>query len=391
MEHSSRPAEGRSSKAFYVWVLLGVGALLAVSLFVSRDDAGSPGPTERGAELFSKEFTVDDGLGPLFNERACSKCHFDPVTGGMGRGGLKTVLRVGRLVRGDFDAMLGRGGPVAHAHSISGLGVECSRAAGIPAGANVTSVRNSPALFGVGLIDALPDTAITADTDAQDGVSGRPNLIRGRDGRRRVGRFGWKAATPALERFVAEALRDELGVTSPKAPTPSVRGGERGCEEQSSASEADSDAVAALTAFVAALEAPQPPTGPAAGEAVFHETGCAACHTPTLGAGARRVTLYSDLLLHDVGPALDDRVVQGSATGPEWRTTPLWGLADRKRFLHDGRATTIEAAILAHGGEADRARKRFLTLSPQRRRSLMDFLRSAHAGVNGESRTRGSR
>ena len=391
MEPPSRPAEGRSSRAFYAWVLLGVGALLAVTLIVSREDTESPGDAERGAELFRKEFTVDDGLGPLFNERACSKCHLDPVTGGMGRGGLKTVLRVGRLQHGDFDPMLGRGGPVAHAHSISGLGVACGRSAGIPAGANVTSVRNAPSLFGGGAIDALPGSAITAGAVSKDGVSGRPNLIRGPDGRRRVGRFGWKAATPTLGRFVGEALRDELGVTSPIAPAASVEAADGACEGQSATPEAEADVVAALTAFVAALQTPQPPASPEAGEAVFDEIGCAACHTPTLGAGTRRVTLYSDLLLHDVGPALDDRVVQGSATGPEWRTTPLWGLADRKRFLHDGRATTIEAAILAHGGEADRARKRFRALSPNRRRSLMDFLRSAHSGVTGESRTRGSR
>jgi CxxC motif-containing protein (DUF1111 family) len=391
MEHPPGPPQGRSSKAFYVWVLLGVGALLAVTLIVSRDDTGTRGDAERGADLFRKEFTVERGLGPLFNERACSKCHFDPVTGGMGRGGLKTELRVGRFVGGDFDAMLGRGGPVAHAHSISGLGVECERTAGIPAGANVTSVRNTPALFGAGAIDAIPDSAIIAGAAAKYGVSGRPNLVRGSDGRRHVGRFGWKASTPALERFVAEALRDELGVTSPLAPVASVPGQRRGCEAQSSDPEIDRDAVEALTAFVAALQSPQPPDGPTAGEAVFQEIGCAACHTPTLGSGSRRVTLYSDLLLHDVGPVLDDRVVQGSATGPEWRTTPLWGLADRKRLLHDGRATTIEAAILAHGGEAQRARDRFRALSPQRRRSLLAFLRSARSRVSGERRTRGSR
>ncbi len=89
------------------------------------------------------------------------------------------------------------------------------------------------------------------------------------------------------------------------------------------------------------------------GSALFVSTGCADCHTPTLAAGDKVLPLYSDLLLHDMGPGLNDGVVQGQAQGSDWRTTPLWGLSVRARFLHDGRARTIEAAILAHGGEAD--------------------------------------
>jgi CxxC motif-containing protein (DUF1111 family) len=137
--------------------------------------------------------------------------------------------------------------------------------------------------------------------------------------------------------------------------------------------------VTALVAFLAALPAPAP--APArratpAGAAVFEQTGCAACHVPTLRAGEREVALYSDLLLHDMGPALDDGVVQASAAGPDWRTTPLWGLSDRRRFLHDGRARNLAAAILAHGGEAQRARDRFRDLSDQARRRLLAYLRS---------------
>jgi CxxC motif-containing protein (DUF1111 family) len=109
---------------------------------------------------------------------------------------------------------------------------------------------------------------------------------------------------------------------------------------------------------------------------VFEDAGCVACHVPTLPAGDRDVPLYSDLLLHDMGPELDDAVVQGSARGRDWRTTPLWGLSDRTRFLHDGRADSLEAAILAHGGEADAARERFRSLSDDRLRSLLEFLRS---------------
>lgn len=328
----------------------------------------------RGAELFRTKFTPEQGLGPLFNERACSACHLEPTVGGVGRDGLATVLRIGRLTEAGFDA---RGRPEAHAHSVSELGVACDLTPGIPAGVNVTSVRNTPPLFGTGLIEAIPDEVIRARAGSRgDGVSGRPNLVRGPKGRKRVGRFGWKADTATLELFVAEALRGELGVTSPLAPARPPPAGPRRCPGESSGAEVDADVVAALKAFVASLRAPQPPSAHPAGAAVFRETGCASCHTPTLQAGAREVTLYSDLLLHDMGPALDDRVVQGSAGGREWRTAPLWGLADRTRYLHDGRADTLEAAILAHSGEAEGARRRFRSLSAEERRSLMRFLRT---------------
>ena len=129
----------------------------------------------------------------------------------------------------------------------------------------------------------------------------------------------------------------------------------------------------ALTAFVAALPAPAPRgLREPEGKAVFEATGCGACHVPALG----RVPLYSDLLLHDMGRALDDGFVQGVARGAEWRTAPLWGLSDRPRYLHDGRATALEAAIVAHGGEAGRAVRRYAALPDAKRRALLAFLRA---------------
>jgi CxxC motif-containing protein (DUF1111 family) len=350
--------------------LVAVCAIVIVAWVGSRKDEVS------GAELFRTEFTPEQGLGPLFNERACSTCHAMPEVGGVGRDGLETELRVGRLTDAGFDPMVGRGGPVSPAHAISELGVACDRTAGIPAGANVTSIRNTPALFGSGLIDAIPDAVIRAGAVARgDGVRGRPNLVRGPDGRERVGRFGWKAQTATLDLFVAQALRDELGLTSRRAPSGPLQAGTSRCGEPDSA-EVDDDDVAALTEFVATLPARRPRRSDPAGAVVFKQAGCAACHTPSLRAGGREVPLYSDLLLHDMGGALDDRVVQGSAGGPEWRTAPLWGLADRPRYLHDGRADSLEAAILAHGGEAEKARQRFRSLSAGQRRSLLDFLRT---------------
>lgn len=373
-----RRPPGRSTVR-YALLTFALGAATVAGLVVTRDDRPSGPVRALGARLFQKEFTPDDGLGPLFNEQSCSSCHADPVLGGMGPDGLSTVLRVGRLTGRGFSATFGRGQDArrieAHAHSISELGAECDRAAGIPAGANVTSVRNAPPLFGTGLIDAIPDEVIRVNARRQrGGVSGRPNLVPGPDGGDDVGRFGWKGDTPTLEQFVAEAFRSELGVTSALAPAGPLPAGIERCTGESSEPELDREEVRAVTDFVAGLPAPRPRPD-RTGDALFLETGCATCHVPALEGASGPVPLYSDLLLHDMGPELDDGVVQGTAGGSEWRTTPLWGLSDRERFLHDGRADSVEAAILAHGGEAAGARRRFKGLPADDLRALLDYLR----------------
>lgn len=368
----------RFSDALFALVITAICALLVTVFVMNRSqEDGSPRAAESGAKLFRTEFTPEQGLGPLFNERACSGCHAEPSIGGVGPDGLATVLRAGRLTDSGFDPRFGNRRIEARAHAISELGVDCDRSAGIPAGANVTSVRNTPPLFGAGLIDAIPDEVIRAGAvDKGDGVRGRPNLVRGVDGREDVGRFGWKADGSTLELFVAEAFRSELGVTSPLAPGDPIPAGTTLCPGESSTPDIDRDAVSAVTAFVADLPAPAPRSSHPPGAAVFEQAGCASCHVPALQADAGPVPLYSDLLIHDMGPTLDDAVVQGSAGGAEWRTAPLWGLSSRTRFLHDGRADSFEAAILAHGGEAQSARERFRSLSGDELRSLLEFLGS---------------
>jgi CxxC motif-containing protein (DUF1111 family) len=363
----------RSPAAVCALLLIAAGALIVVTQ--KRDPASA---AARGRALFTAKFTPGQGLGPLFNEQSCAGCHVEPTVGGVGRHGLATVVRVGRLTHGAF--VVGRRGPVAPAHSVAELGVACDLQAGIPAGVNVTSVRNAPPLFGSALVDAIPDAVIRAGAvDRGDGVRGRPNIVRGPDGRKRVGRFGWKAHVPTLEQFVAEAFRSELGLTNPLAPAAagsSTPARDDPCAERSRDAEVDRADLAAVVAFLAALPAPAPKRAAPVGAEVFQQTGCAACHVPSLRAGTRDVGLYSDLLLHDMGRSLNDGVVQGSAAGADWRTTPLWGLRDRSRFLHDGRARSLEAAILEHGGEAQRARQRFRSLSDAARGDLLAFLRT---------------
>jgi CxxC motif-containing protein (DUF1111 family) len=361
-----------------VAVIAAIWAVLIPVWVLSHENHTSLTAAQRGAELFRMRFTPAQGLGPLFNKRACSGCHGFPTRGGVGADGLATELRIGRLTETGFDPMLGRGGPFARAHSISELGVACDAAPGIPAGANVSSVRNSPPLFGDGLIDGISDRVILAraTSERRQGMPATPNLVPAPDGRSRVGRFGWKADIPTLNQFIAGALRNELGVTNPLAATDFAPPGARSCSGKTTHPDVGNGVVGSLTAYVDSLAAPQPQGSRPSGAQLFTQGGCAVCHTPSLQGDGVEVHLYSDLLLHDMGPALDDRVIQGSAHGSQWRTAPLWGLHERTRYLHDGRATTLRAAILDHGGQAAGARQRFLALTPGQQQLLMEFLRT---------------
>jgi CxxC motif-containing protein (DUF1111 family) len=337
--------------------------------------ADSADLVKQGAKLFLTDFTPEQGLGPLFNQRSCVVCHGNPTAGGMGWDGLGIVYRVGRVEDGSFDPLVGAGGPVARERSIAEFEMPCDLVPGPPAAANLISVRNAPPLYGLGLIDRIPDAVIRASA-ASSATKGRAHIVRDALGNERVGRFGWKADTATLEQFVGEAFRNELGITNPIAPIDLVSAGS-GCGGQASATlDDDGSVVRAVTAYIGSMPPPPSKVGPQhrAGQLLFSTIGCAACHTPTLSANGIDVPLYSDLLLHDLGPAMDDRVVQGEATGKDWRTTPLWGLGMRARLLHDGRATSVPDAILAHDGEAAAASKAFRQLGWHERASLLAFL-----------------
>lgn len=340
-----------------VCVLLAGIVLVAIGLRSAKRGVDP----ERGATTFATTYTPAQGLGPLFNNTSCLGCHNTPRPGGGGPDGLARALRVGRLGNSGFDPMLNRGGPFARAHSISELGISCDLLPGVPAGANATSLRNAPMLFVAGRIDAIRDGLILAGAVGRgDGIQGRPNLVNGR-----VGRFGWKADTPTLKEFVGEAFRNELGLTNPIAPMDFSPAG--ACGALTGSLELDGSIVDDVVAYITNLPAPAPGHSEVS---IFDQVGCAACHTPDLGG----YPLYSDLLLHDMGNALDDEFAQADASGKDWRTTPLWGLNLRTRFLHDGRARSVEAAILAHGGEADGVLQRFRALSAADREALLAFL-----------------
>jgi hypothetical protein len=356
------------------------------SLVDHSEDGGQNGAVAQGADIFKNQLQPDEGLGPLFNGRACNDCHNTvvgangPFPGGMGVSPASFVFRVAHIENGIFDTLLGRGGPIARQHSIAELGIPCSLPTGIPPAANAVSRRSAMTLRGTSLLDNIRVTDLDTVRLSQ------PPLLQGRlnrlaDGR--VGRFGWKAQTATLVEFMAEAFRDEIGLTNPLAPTDLVNG----CGASTLHPEADAVPLTSLVAFLNTFDPPVPTDACLAspGATIFAEQisggiGCATCHRPTMfgpgnsGPNPTTIRPYTDLLLHDMGPGLADGFLQGSATGSEFRTAPLWRVSDRQHFLHDGRATSISEAIDAHGGQAAGAADRFRALEASDRQALLAFL-----------------
>jgi mono/diheme cytochrome c family protein len=367
----------------------GGGVLLSVPAFgASRTtsefftQARSSGMTGTIADfsrfVFTLDVTPEQGLGPLFNGQSCVSCHSSPTAGGMGTAPGQTAQFVGRLRHdGTFDPLVNDGGPVARLHSIAELGVPCGLPTGVPPEANVVSLRNAMALRGDGLLDdvALGDVLSNMVTEPID-VRGHPNMLP--DGR--MGKFGWKANVATLVEFMGNAFRNEMGLTNPLQPRDEVHG----CGATRNHPDVDALALELGATFLNSANPPVPPmsvfdpTGktPSAGQQLFQAIGCASCHAPQLpGPGARApIYLFSDLLLHEMGPALADQMQQGSAKGNEWRTMPLWRASERGRFLHDGRALTLADAIAAHGGQAQHARDLFLALASADKDALVAFL-----------------
>jgi CxxC motif-containing protein (DUF1111 family) len=342
---------------------------------------------EKGRTVVEREFTPDTGLGPLFNAPSCAECHEDPATGGAGD---EKEIHVA-LVRSDgsCDPLADRGGPVIQQQVTpalrEALGITSEP---VPPEASARATRSTPDIFGFGLLDAIPDAEILSHADPDDrdgdGISGRPNRFF--DGR--LGRFGRKALVPTLREFIEGAFVVEQGITVPAIPAEETVGGNPlppGVDPTADP-EIDQETVDAADAFVRFLAPPAPSTPGWAvrhGRAVFSRIGCAACHIPVLKTGEnpvralshRPVPAYSDLLLHDMGPDLAD-ICLGLATPSEFRTEPLMGAHLMKRFLHDGRAGTLEEAILLHAGEAGPSRDRFKALSDADRVALLKFLGS---------------
>ena len=342
-----------------------------------------------GRDEFEEEETPEDGLGPVFNATSCAKCHSSPAIGGD-----SNILetRFGGLIGKKFDPMLNAGGSLIQTEGID-LAHGCVGET-VPPDATIVAKRKSTPLFGLGLVDHVPDATLQQLAKDQQravpSVAGRPSMVRdAASGQLRVGRFGWKAQVATLLTFAADAYLNEMGITSPIFPNDNPPGGDTallGQCDKVAGLEDDGSGVAAFADFMTMLAAP--PRGGISrnaenGAAVFTRIGCATCHVPQLTTGPSAIAAlnnvtfapFSDFLLHDMG-ALGDGIEQNTAGGREMKTAPLWGLGARTRFLHDARASTLEGAIREHDGQGRAARAAFDALAKGDAADLIAFLRS---------------
>ncbi len=355
-----------------------------------------------GDEEFARIFSPADGLGPLFVSASCESCHV-----GDGKGHpVTTLTRFGRYEGTTFDPMAAHGGPQLQHRSIPGYPAEV-----IPEAATGVTRLMPPAVTGLGFLEAVEDAALLALADPDDadgdGISGTvnwiapPDYLPPRPGQvanegRYVGRFGKKAAAIDLLHQTVTAYTQDMGITSDFDPqeTFNVQAGVF-TGDTAPDPEVSSDVVKNVVFYIRTLKVPPrrdadaPPVQ--TGEVLFAEIGCAGCHVPALTTGPSDVAAlhrktfypYTDLLLHDMGPDLDDGYTEGTARTSEWRTAPLWGLGlaqdsqgGQPFFLHDGRAATLREAIGFHGGEAAASRSAFDRLPAEAQEQVLAFLRS---------------
>jgi CxxC motif-containing protein (DUF1111 family) len=350
----------------------------------------------QGDANFEETFTVETGLGPLFNHSSCAGCH-----PGDGRG--PSGVTFFRFTEPGGDP-LRNGEPQLQQFAIPGVPPET-----LPPGALV-SPRTAPPVFGVGLIEAIPEATILANADPGDadgdGISGRPNMVPaapfvpatevGGGPGLHVGRFGLKANNASILEQTVGAYLQDIGVTSDFVPQDIHHPRGNGSAIGDNVPDPELPAARVLqTVMYLRLLAP-PARGPLTaevtqGDQIFKSIGCAKCHIPSMRTGPHtipqlsnvEVNLYSDLLLHDMGPALADNRPDHQASGSEWKTRPLWGLrlvrdflGGQPFYLHDARTSDLSEAIRLHGGEAQAARDAFTGLSDAEKQALLAFLNS---------------
>jgi CxxC motif-containing protein (DUF1111 family) len=377
-----------------------------------------------------------DGLGPLFNARSCSTCHFKD---GRGRPPDAGEPMSTMLLRISVPGTNAHGGPRPHhvyGNQIQGAAVpavspeadvfvDYEGVAGTFADGEkfmlrrpvyrignpgygvlptnlLTSARVAPHLVGLGLLEAVPEATLHSLCDPEDrdgdGISGRVNLVWDIEAAsRRVGRFGWKAEEPTVRQQTAAAFCGDIGITSALLPDENHTAAQSMCSKQPSGGAPEigqgifDDVVLYARVLAVPAQRQANDTEVLHGQRIFAAIGCVACHVPALITGdcpdlpeLSRQTIhpYTDLLLHDMGPGLADGRPAYVATGREWRTPPLWGLGLLQKvnghtfLLHDGRARDFGEAILWHDGEARFTREKFRELSKKDRRALIRFLES---------------
>jgi CxxC motif-containing protein (DUF1111 family) len=400
-----------------------------------------------GKADFAELEEVDEGLGPTMNLDGCGGCHAQPAVGGTSpalnpqvafatkggaRNSLPPFIRANGPVREARFVKNADGTPDGGVHAvftISGRGDAPGCSIAQPDFATNLANRNvvfriPTPVFGAGLIEQIPDAAIIANQGANAalkqplGIRGRTNVIvsgntmsgqtnnNGNDGT--IARFGWKAQNKSLLLFSGEAYNVEMGITneifqSERDETPACQFATVPNDFTNTNATTPIEALTAIEKFAVFQRFLAPPAPSATtpggadsigrGRTTFATIGCSLCHSPSLQTGNSSVAalrnqaanLYSDLLVHDMGPDLADGVSQGQASGTEFRTAPLWGLGQRLFFLHDGRTSDLIAAIQAHqsgsnrngnASEANEVVNNYNGLSEGRKQDLLNFLRS---------------
>ncbi|MEM7167184.1 MAG: di-heme oxidoredictase family protein [Planctomycetota bacterium] len=374
----------------------------------------------RGKALFEKDFKRSEGIGPHFNSTSCKACHLTPVTGGSAPNYRNFYLAAVGFPGAQFHIQNPPDIPSMVVPSFYTVGARrvLIPASGSPAVSGlpvVSAQRNAPPMFGTGLFEFVRNVDIAANADPNDaitpdGISGRMNhdfaldpSVQGQGPQGNVGRFGYKCQANFIEPFIRGAANNQMGLTTNPIE------GNAGIVQLAAAAQVgssitqnltDLDAVpdpeisdadfADIIAFSRFIAPPKPkPFGAAelAGEALFTSIGCAKCHVPTLPLdntlNGGSITAYTDLLIHDMGPTLADGISMGrpqpDATHPfttenEFRTQPLWGVSMHAPFMHDGRAGTLDEAILLHGGEAQAIRDAYDQLTQQEKDDMIAFL-----------------
>ncbi len=387
--------------------------------------------------------TARDGLGPLFNTNACQNCHIKDGRGhppaADAASAVSMLLRLSIPAEPGQETQLQRNGVIAeptYGGQLQDMAIPGHAPEGrirlewqthritLADGSEVElrqpklqlsdlgygplhpqtqfSLRIAPPMIGLGLLEAIADADLLALADPDDsngdGISGRANQVwDDARGQRVIGRFGWKAGQPTLNQQNAHAFAGDMGLTTSLLPADDCTAAQAACQQMPNGGspEVSDNILASVLFYSRNLAVPQRRQVDAPqvlkGKALFHQAGCASCHTPKFITRAdaaepelasQTIRPYSDLLLHDMGPGLADQRPEFLASGQEWRTPPLWGIgltqqvSGHTQFLHDGRARNLLEAIFWHGGEAQAARDAVSHFSRDEREALLAFLNS---------------
>ena len=369
-----------------------------------------------------------DGLGPLFNARACMDCHKNGSGGTAPDLGFGAVLRLSDTANKplvNYGSQLQTDSTEAFfkKHDLTNIQPEGKiqltwqerlfpqittsqplrtpqlqlkelAYGSIPNNTRM-SLRLAPLLFGSGALNTIKESTLLANADPEDknkdGISGKVNYVLDVDSNSKaIGRFGWKAEHPNLKQQIAAAFNADIGITSTLFPKQNCTSSQHKClnaihgNDNTEGVEISAEKLDLVTTFVASLainsshekntiDNPQ-------GSALFTTIQCGGCHLVSIeGEDGKAIHPYTDLLLHDMGTELSDKRPVADASGNEWRTPPLWGMKrklknKRAAFLHDGRARTLEEAILWHGGEAEQSRSQYIALNKADKEALLKFV-----------------